>query len=47
MSQDRDGIVPLRLTWDADADAGYLYLAAVGPGEAVSQQIVEVEGRAS
>lgn len=30
-----------RLVWDDEADAGYLALAPVGPGEAVHQRVVE------
>jgi hypothetical protein len=33
--------VSLRLTWDTEADAGYFALTAIGPGEAISQRIVE------
>ena len=42
--RDRDEVVPLRFTWDEEADAGYLALTEVGAGEAVTQRIVEVEG---
>ena len=42
--RDRDEVVPLRFTWDEEADAGYLHLTGVGRGEAVVQRIVEVEG---
>lgn len=38
---DRDERVGLRLTWDGEADAGYLYLTPIGPGEAASQRVVE------
>ena len=43
---ERDEEVRLRLTWDAEVDAGYLYLTDIGDGDAVSQHIVEnpVEG---
>jgi uncharacterized protein YuzE len=36
----------MRLTWDTEADAGYFALTEIGPGEAVSQRVVEnpVEG---
>jgi hypothetical protein len=37
----RDEPVTLRLTWDGEADAGYLYLADLGQGEAVNQKVVE------
>lgn len=38
---ERDEEVRLRLEWDAEVDAGYLYLTDIGDGEAVSQRIVE------
>jgi len=37
----RDETVHLRLTWDEEANAGYLYLTEIGPGEAVTQRIVQ------
>jgi uncharacterized protein YuzE len=37
----RDDRVTLRLTWDWEVDAGYLYLTDIGPGEAVSQRVIE------
>jgi uncharacterized protein YuzE len=42
----RDEELTLRLTWDGDVDAGYLYLTDIGNGDAVTQHIVEnpVEG---
>ena len=42
----RDDQVQLRLTWDGEVDAGYLYLTDIGPGEAATQRIVDspVEG---
>lgn len=36
-----EGVTALRLEWDPEAGAGYLALAAIGEGEAVSQRIVE------
>ena len=30
----------LRLTWDAEVDAGYLPLSEIGPGDAVTEEIV-------
>ncbi|WP_448612624.1 DUF2283 domain-containing protein [Modestobacter sp. URMC 112] len=30
----------LRLTWDGETDAGYLYLADIAPGAAVNQRVV-------
>jgi uncharacterized protein YuzE len=38
-SQLRD--VPLHLTWDSEAEAGYFPLTEIGPGEAVSQRLVK------
>jgi uncharacterized protein YuzE len=32
--------LPLHLTWDSEAGAGYLPLARIGPGKAVSQRVV-------
>ena len=37
----RDERVTLRLTWDGEVDAGYLELAEIRPGQAVSQRVVE------
>ena len=37
---ERDEQVTLCLEWDAEVDAGYLYLADIGPGEAISQRVV-------
>jgi hypothetical protein len=38
--------VPMQLRWDQEVDAGYFALTAIGPGEAISQRVVEnpVEG---
>lgn len=38
---ERDELVPLRLTWDGEVDAGYLYLTEIGKGEAVTQRVIE------
>jgi uncharacterized protein YuzE len=37
----RDEPVTLRLTWDGEADAGYLHLTDIAPGEAVTQRVIE------
>jgi uncharacterized protein YuzE len=37
----RDEPVTLRLTWDGEADAGYLSLTDIGQAEAVNQRVVE------
>ena len=34
-------LVPLRLEWDGEVDAGYLYLTEIGKGEAVTQRVIE------
>jgi len=36
----QEGSDVLRLTWDVEAGAGYLALAEIAPGDAVSQEIV-------
>lgn len=38
---ERNEEVTLRLEWDAEVDAGYLYLTDIKDGDAVSQRIVE------
>lgn len=38
---DRDEDVSLRLTWDGEADAGYLSLTEIADGDAVSQRVIE------
>lgn len=35
----RDGRVPLRVTYDGEADGSYIYLTDIGPGEAVLQHL--------
>jgi uncharacterized protein YuzE len=39
-----DELVELRMTWDAEADAGYLHLTDIAPGEAVRQELVIAPG---
>jgi uncharacterized protein YuzE len=40
-----DVSLPLRVTLDPDADAGYVYLSEIPDGAAVTQRVVGVAGR--
>jgi len=41
----REEVVELRMTWDAEADAGYLSLTEIGPGDAVRNELVNPPGQ--
>ncbi len=38
--EDPAEVVSVRLTWDHTVDAGYVYFADIGPGEAEYQEVV-------